>query len=84
MINVDKNLKGKQIKVDIGVTTLKVSVLGEVVMEGDLYEKINSDESIWTLESYDGKKVVDINIVKWPKIMHWWDCIIQGHPKIDT
>jgi len=54
LINVDKNLKGKQIKVDIGVTTLKVSVLGEVVMEGDLYEKINSDESIWTLESYDG------------------------------
>ncbi len=22
--------------------------------------------------------------MKWPKIMHWWDCVIQGDPKIDT
>ena len=64
--------------------TLRVEIQGNVVLEGKLYEKITVDESVWTLETDGGQKYLDVNIVKWPKIMHWWDCVIQGEPKIDT
>jgi hypothetical protein len=58
------------------MTTLKVKVLDEVIIDGDLYEKITVDECVWTIETDNGKKTLDINIVKWPKIMHWWDCVV--------
>jgi len=27
---------------------------------------------------------LDINIIKWPKTMSWWDCVLKGHTKINT
>jgi len=77
-------VKGKNINVDIQMEHLKIEILGELLFEGELYEKITADESLWTLETYKGKKMLDINLVKWPKVMHWWDCIIKGHQKINT
>jgi len=56
--------------------TLKVKVLDEVIIDGDLFEKITVDECVWTIETDKDKKTLDINIVKWHKIMHWWDCVI--------
>lgn len=64
--------------------TLSVKILDDVVIDGKLYEKCQVDECLWTLETDKGKKTLDILIMKWPKIMHWWDCVIQGDPKIDT
>ena len=50
--------------------------MDDVIIDGSLYEKCQVDECLWTLETDKGKKILDINIVKWPKIMHWWDCVI--------
>jgi len=84
LIDVPQSVKGKNIKVDIKMEYLKVEILGNLIFEGKLYEKITVDESVWTLETYNNKKILDINLVKWPKVMHWWDCVIQGHQKINT
>ena len=63
--------------------TLLLKVEDEVLLDGKLFEKISVDESAWTLESEGNKKILDIMIMKWPKSMKWWDCIIEGEPKID-
>lgn len=38
---------------------------------------------MWTLETIDGKKVIQISIEKQDK-MKWWDSIVKGEPKINT
>ena len=83
LIEVPTNTRGKHIKVDMQLKTLKVTVNGDVVIEGELYEKITRDECVWTLETNSGTKTLDVNLVKWPKSFKWWDCVILGHPKID-
>ena len=76
LIEVPPNTRGKHIKVDTKMLTLKVQILDDVLIDGLLYEKCQVDECLWTLETDKGKKILDILIVKWPKIMHWWDCVI--------
>lgn len=54
------------------------------MIDGELFEKIQVDELVWTVESSSDTKTLDINLVKWPKAMQWWDCICMGDIKIDA
>ena len=62
---------------------LKVLVEDEVILEGKLYDKITVDECAWTIETDRGQRLIDIDLVKWPKSMKWWDNVVEGEPKID-
>ncbi|CEL98453.1 unnamed protein product [Vitrella brassicaformis CCMP3155] len=68
----------KDITVDIGGQTLKVSCRGEVIVEGTLYDKILKEDSTWSLE--DGERVV-VTLFKTKET--WWKCVIEGDPEID-
>lgn len=87
-IFVDKDVTKKDIKINIGVDTLKVVVKGQTIIDGKLKEKINSEDSIWTLDDgqiqdYKGK-YININIEKWKNQTSWWSTPIQGDKEINT
>jgi murein L,D-transpeptidase YafK len=49
-------------------------------IEGSLPKRINSEDSLWTLE--DGR-ILCISLLKENK-MEWWRHILQGEPEIDV
>ncbi len=57
----------KNIKVDAKMKHIKVKILDDVIIEGELHEKIQVDELVWTVETSSSSKTLDINLVKWPK-----------------
>lgn len=74
-----ENCKSKDIKVDFSATRIKVMCKGNLVVEGKLHEKINVDDSMWTLD--DNVRVV----LTMEKVRHtWWKCVFEGDEEIDT
>ncbi|XP_042329894.1 nudC domain-containing protein 3 [Sceloporus undulatus] len=75
-------LKGRQVSVDIGTSSIRVAVLEEsgsrVLMEGTLTHKINTESSVWSLEP--GKCIL-INLTKVGE--YWWSAILEGEEQID-
>lgn len=75
-------LKGRQVSVDIGSSSIRVAVLEgnmqQVLMEGTLTHKINTENSVWSLEP--GKCVL-INLSKVGE--YWWNAILEGEEQID-
>lgn len=57
-------------------------VNGDSIIDGKLKDKINCDDSIWTIEDgevqdYKGK-YIHINIEKWKNQTSWWSSPVQG------
>lgn len=76
---------GKQLDVKIMSKKLSIGLKGqaEKIIEGELPKKIKVEDSIWTLESDGAKRTLQLNLSK-VNAMEWWDCVIEGDPKIDT
>ena len=88
--------KGKDIKCDIQAKTLRLSILGEEIINGELEDPVRVDESMWTLNvgssssgSGGGNSMgknedsqVVITLEKTRKT--WWKHVIIGHPEIDA
>ena len=45
--------------------------------------KKKKSETLWSLESDGSKRVVQITFTK-VEGQCWWDCVVEGDPKIDT
>ena len=54
-----------------------------MIIDGQLHKKIKKDDTLWSLESDGSKRTLQITLTK-SDGMTWWDCIIEGDPKIDT
>lgn len=76
-IPINKDVKGSEVKIDFDSKHLKVTVRGEVLVNGDLFNAINSDSLFWEIDENKGGKYISIT---WDKItkMQWWDCVIKG------
>merc|ERR1719295_350113 len=88
MMDVDANLRGKHLKITMTKTRLSVSVKGKEatpLLDGDLHEGINVDESTWTL-TRDAKKDTKTLTITMQKIkgMTWWKRVLVGDAEIDT
>ncbi|XP_066495865.1 nudC domain-containing protein 3 [Tiliqua scincoides] len=75
-------LKGRQVSVEMGSSSIRVAVLEgsgqRVLMEGTLTHKINTENSVWSLEP--GKCIL-INLSKVGE--YWWSAILEGEEQID-
>lgn len=83
-ITVPETIKsGKQVKVDLSSSKLKVSICKdnnwETLIDGTLKFKINIEKSIWTL---DKGKYIFINLEKIQE--RWWEALLEGEPTIDV
>lgn len=65
-------------------SSLKIGVKGQdPIVDGALHKKIKTGDSLWTLETDGPKRTLQLTLVKVDG-MNWWNCIIEGDPKIDT
>ena len=63
---------------------LKIGLKGQApLIDGPLHKKIKTGESLWTLEADGAKRTLQLTLSK-VDAMNWWNCIIEGDPKIDT
>lgn len=87
-IDIDANLRGKNLKVIIKKKHLFVSIKGKEstpIINGDLKESVNVEDSTWTLDKEHGKNTKTLTIVLTKlKGMNWWNCVIIGDDTIDT
>lgn len=87
-IFLDSKVNKKQLKVQISFEKLFVNVAGTDLIDGKWFEKINTDDSFWTIEDgfiqdYQGK-YIHIIIEKWKNQNSWWKSPIQGDVEINT
>eukprot|EP00758_Cryptobia_borreli_P009056 Tbor_TRINITY_DN5442_c1_g1::TRINITY_DN5442_c1_g1_i1::g.25125::m.25125 len=76
-----KNFKSKNVTVDLQSTRLSVSLKNkDPIVKGELFAKIKTDDSMWTIE--DDGSVVVIHMIKVNQ-MEWWKTVIQGDDEID-
>ena len=53
-------------------------------MEGDWAKPIKVEDSPWCIETdNENRKILQLNLTK-KEGQNWWDCIIDGHEKINT
>lgn len=65
-------------------TKLKLGLKGQTpILQGEFCEKIKTEDTLWTIENIEGRKILQLNIEKFDK-MKWWDCPVKGEPKINT
>jgi hypothetical protein len=77
-----QNVKGKMLKIDMGIETLSVAMAkagAQPLVKGELWAKIKHEDSFWTVE--DGNTAV-LHLVKLNQ-MEWWKTVIKGDPEID-
>jgi hypothetical protein len=78
-IGLDDVCVGKDVKVKFQPHAINVMVKGKVVLDGELHERVNCEESMWNLE--DRRKI----ILTLEKARHtWWNCFLEGDETIDT
>uniref|UniRef100_H3D7S3 NudC domain containing 3 n=1 Tax=Tetraodon nigroviridis TaxID=99883 RepID=H3D7S3_TETNG len=75
-------LKGSQVSVSLQVNSIKVCMRDgaeeKVLMEGELTNKINTENSVWSLEP--GKCVI-LSLSKTSEV--WWKAVLKGEREID-
>jgi len=87
-IFLEAGITSKNVKVKIVMDKLQVLVNGVALIDGKWKDKINVEETFWTieegeLENYKGK-YMHINVEKWKNQNSWWSTPIQGDVEINT
>ncbi|WVF70627.1 hypothetical protein IAT40_005420 [Kwoniella sp. CBS 6097] len=80
-----KGTRGKDLNVVMGSRKLKVRLKSssEVLLEGELFEDIISDDSSWTID--DSNLSIELEKLSAHIASHrWWPHVLTHHPKIDT
>lgn len=83
-IYLPDNVTSKQLDVQMKSKHLKVGLKGQPpIIDGELHKKIKGEDSLWTLESDGPRRTLQLTLTKFDN-MSWWNCVIEGDPKIDT
>lgn len=87
-IFLDNEAAKKLMKVTITIDSLKVIYKNSNVIDGKWKNKINAEETYWTIEDgqldgYKGK-YLHINVEKWKNQTSWWNTPIEGDAEINT
>ena len=57
---------------------------GATLLEGNWFKPIIEDDSLWCIETdANDRKILQLNLTK-KQGQNWWDCVIDGHEKINT
>lgn len=85
-VAIDKGVRAKQLDVQIKTHSVRIARKdgSKVYLEGEWFEKIDAEESFWTMETTSDGKILVMNITKNPNQDKWWDTVIKGDRTIDT
>ncbi|KAL8127819.1 protein BOBBER 1-like [Apium graveolens] len=80
-IPVPLGTKSRSISFEMKKKHLKVGLKGQPpIIDGELYQPIKLDDSIWSLED---QKCISVLLSKQDK-MQWWKYLVKGDPEVDT
>jgi hypothetical protein len=80
-VPVRHGARGKDLNVVIDKDHLVVGMKGQpAIIDGKLHKSVRTDECVWTIED---KQVLVLTLAKQDR-MAWWDCVVDGHPRINT
>lgn len=80
-VPVRHGARGKDLNVVIDKDHLVVGMKGQpAIIDGKLHKSVRTDECVWTIED---KQVLVLTLAKQDR-MTWWDCVVDGHPRINT
>lgn len=80
-IPVPLGTKSRSISFEMKKNHLKVGLKGQPpIIDGELYQSIKVDDSIWSLED---QKCISVLLSKQDK-MQWWKYLVKGEPEVDT
>lgn len=83
-VKLPDNITSKQLDIQMKASSLKIGVKGQTpIIDGALHKKIKTGDSLWTLETDGPKRTLQLTLAKVDG-MNWWNCIIEGDPKINT
>lgn len=89
-VNVDiwlpPNFNKKELTVNLKSETVFVGLKGQKpILDAKWPEEINSEDSIWTLETDEHDiKYLHLEVYKWKTKEGWWKHIAVGEPEINT
>ena len=86
-VKVPAGTKSKAVKMDVSSSKFKLTVLGDVILDGDLFKRCKPDDCTFTLEDAkdsDGRVVVvQLSKLQRTSAQGHWKCICLGEPEID-
>ena len=72
-----------QLKVQLKSNSISIRKnTGEIIIEGELVERINASESMWKVEKLAGKSFITLNLEKAQERI--WGTVFKGDTEIDT
>lgn len=81
---IPEGIKAKNLDIVITAKKMKVGIKGEEpILSGEWNKIIKTEDTLWTIEDMDGRRVVQIQVDKSDK-MTWWDCVVKGEPLLNT
>lgn len=82
-IFIPTGVPSKNIKCNVTTTHLKVTVNGNVHLEGEFFDKIKVDEHVWTIDNFEKKRCIILTFEKFEG-QSWWKCVLKGEAEINT
>ena len=85
LVQLPDSTEARNLDVKIQSKKLCVGIKGQPtkIIEGEFPKKVKVDDSLWSIEKDGTKRTLQLNLTK-SNQMEWWDCVIEGDPKIDT
>lgn len=80
-VPLSEGTRGRDVRVNIDSDqVMRITLKGEVYMEGKLHERVKRDDLIWEIVD-QSELVIELSKVKG---MGWWSRVMEGHTEIDT
>ena len=82
-----KKLRSKDVQINIGTSSMKVSLYNNLYIEGDFPETIKAEDSLWTIEdsSSSSSSPCCCIVITFEKVVKtWWESVLRGDEMIDT
>ena len=78
--------KSRDVSLTVTSTKLKLTVRGELILDGELHARVIADECTYSIEDRADGRVVTLMLLKAIPTTAWqhWSCVVVGEPQIDV
>lgn len=85
-VKVPAGTKSKAVSLDVSSKKLKLKVLGDTILDGELHRNVQPDDCTFTLEDHEDGRLVVVILEKMQKTSSngHWKCVCIGEPEINT
>jgi hypothetical protein len=82
-IFIPTGFASKCFKVNVTPTHLKITLNGNVHLEGEFHQKIKADQHVWVIDTFEKRRCIILTFEKFEN-QSWWKCVLKGEEEINT